>query len=133
MKAIIFSLMLCLLCSLRGYSQHRSSAYKNLIGTWSIDDSTGELPSISFKFKDSTHVILTVAYEGNAHLTYTLDAMRNPMVLHFKGINADKKKMDTYWLLKILNNDTIKAEEPLYSLANDQWNDCEAITMVRAR
>jgi len=133
MKAVIFSLFLCSVCCLNGYTQQHSSAYKNLIGTWSINDSTGELPSISFKFKDSTHVILTVAYEGNAHLTYTLDAMHDPMILHFKGINADKKKMDTYWLLKILNNDTIKAEEPLYSLKDDQWNDYEAITMVRAR
>jgi hypothetical protein len=132
MKALLYILLLSCWCSLRGYGQ-QSSSYKTLIGTWSIDDTTGELPSISFKFKDSTHVTLTVAYEGNAHLTYTLDAVHNPMVLHFKGINADKKKMDTYWLLKILNNDTIKAEEPLYSLKEDQWNDYEAITMVRAR
>ena len=132
MKTLLYILLLCSWCSLRGYSQ-QSSSYKTLIGTWSIDDTTGELPSISFKFKDSTHVTLTVAYEGNAHLTYTLDAVHNPMVLHFKGINADKKKMDTYWLLKIMNNDTIKAEEPLYSLKEDQWNDYEAITMVRAR
>jgi len=38
--------------------------------------------------------------------------------------------MDTYWLLKILSNDTIKAEEPLYD--PNKWNEDEAITMVRA-
>jgi hypothetical protein len=128
MKAIMFILLLSPLFSLHCFSQQQS--YKTLVGTWRIDDPTGELPSISFKFKDSSHVTLTVAYEGNAHLTYTLDAMHYPMVLHFKGINSNKKKMDTYWLLKILSNDTIKAEEPLYD--PNKWNEDEAITMVRA-
>jgi hypothetical protein len=127
MKAIILSstLLLCCLFTINSFGQQIT--YKDLIGTWRINDSTGELPSISFKFKDNSHVILSVAYEGTETLTYTLNTSHYPMELRFKGVSADNKKMDDCWLLKVMSDGTIKAEEP----TNSKWNDNEAITMVK--
>ena len=90
------------------------------------------LPVISFQFKDSTHVRLTIANEGTANLVYSVNASHNPVLLHFRGLTGDNKKMDTYWFIKIVNDSTLQAEEPLYS-RQDNWDDDLAITFLRKK
>jgi hypothetical protein len=129
MKTFVLTLSLCSLFSAGSFSQTLTNNY--LIGTWNINDSTHNTPSMSLVFKDSTHVKLVIPDEGSAHLMYSVVRYNNQAVLLFRGTDTNNKKTHMYWFIKILDDKTMEAEEPLYSPKSYKWSDELAITMVR--
>jgi len=129
MKTFVLICSLCCLFSARSFSQNLANNY--LIGTWNINDSTHNIPSMSLVFKDSAHVKLVIPDEGSAHLIYSVVRYKDQVVIRFSGTDAGNKKTHMYWFIKILDDKTMEAEEPLYSPKSYKWSDELAITMVK--
>jgi len=129
MKTLVLIMSLCCLFSVRSFSQQSTSKY--LIGTWNVKDSANRLPSMSLTFKDSMHVKLLIPDEGSAPLTYSVGIYHNQLVLHFEGLNNRNVKTHMYWFIKILDDKTMEAEEPLYSPKSYKWDESLAITVVK--
>jgi hypothetical protein len=107
------------------------SASNYLVGTWTVKDTSNHIPPMSLTFDDSMHVKLLLAKEDAAHLTYSVDKYRDHVVLRFDGRNSRNVKTHMYWFIKVLDNKTIEAEQPLYSPKSYKWNDAIAITVVK--
>jgi hypothetical protein len=129
MKTLVSIFALCCLLSAKSFSQKLTNNY--LMGTWNIEDTTHHLPSMSLVFEDSVHVKLVIPDEGSVSLTYSLTMYHNQVAVQFKGVNVANKKMHMYWFIKILDDKTMEAEEPLYSPQTYKWNDSVAIPMVK--
>jgi hypothetical protein len=130
MKRTLISLFALALVSFSHF--HPILKPNDLAGKWTIDDNTHQLDPISLNFTDAHHVTFSITNEGSNKLNYTIDNTHDLIILHFKGVNADKEPMNIDWLVKIVDGNSFMAEEPLFDdLA--KWDDDAAITMVRVK
>jgi hypothetical protein len=130
MKRILISLSSLALVSFSHF--HPILKPGDLQGKWTLEDNTHQLDPIALNFTDTRHVMLSILNEGSNNLNYTIDNSHDLIIIHFKGINADKEPMNIDWLVKIIDGNTFMAEEPLFDDPT-KWDDDVAITMVRVK
>ena len=130
MRTLIL-LFTCLLFSINSFSQNLT--YKNLIGTWILKDDffdkkkTNDYTQGTLKFIDSTHILWvetwikkTTNYDST-YLSYTLDTLTTPNLLHMEGVSNNGYKMDMYYLVKIKDDNTLKIQGSVVGVKPKKW------------
>ena len=110
MKGILLTLYLCSLLSSNSFSQKATATF--LRGSWNIITNNNKYPSTVWDFSDSNHVSIideSREFGSPTNFIYTIDTTSTLSLFHAIG-KKDKATWEFYWLVKILNQDSIQVQ-----------------------
>ena len=116
MKTVFVAILLFALFSSKAFCQ--KITYRELIGTW--DKSGTAKEKLTFKFIDSSNIVVQSTLGGSSNMTYKLitDSLKDQNIILINS-NTDGIKTSNNYAIHLINANTLK-------LANLDFNDAIA-------